>query len=146
MLIFFSFFLFWAAPTAYGSSQTRGQIGATATGLDHSHSKGDPSYICDLYQSSQQHESPNLLRGAKDRTCILMDTSQISFCCATMGTPSWPIFVLHSGASVSPSVFNFGLYWEVSFFAYLNFGIIHHFEIHINTLKWSHSERNETWF
>ena len=34
-----SFFpLFRAAPTAYGSSQTRGQIGAAAAGLHHSHS------------------------------------------------------------------------------------------------------------
>ena len=36
---FLSFFLhFRAAPTAYGSSQDRGQIGAVAIGLRHSHS------------------------------------------------------------------------------------------------------------
>ena len=37
-LFFFFFLLFGAALTAYGSSQARGQIGATATGLHHSHS------------------------------------------------------------------------------------------------------------
>ena len=37
MLPFF-FGLFRAAPTAYGGSQTRGLIGAVATGLHHSHS------------------------------------------------------------------------------------------------------------
>ena len=31
------FFLFRAAPTAYGNSQARGRIGATAAGLHHSH-------------------------------------------------------------------------------------------------------------
>ena len=36
--IFFSFLLFKAATVAYGSSQARGQIQATATGLCHSHS------------------------------------------------------------------------------------------------------------
>ena len=33
----FSFCLFRAQPTAYGGSQTRGQIGATAASLRHSH-------------------------------------------------------------------------------------------------------------
>ena len=35
--IFLSFFLFMAAPAAYGSSQARGQIGTAAAGLYHSH-------------------------------------------------------------------------------------------------------------
>ena len=35
-LFFFAFFR--AAPKAYGGSQPRGQIGATAAGLHHSHS------------------------------------------------------------------------------------------------------------
>ena len=34
---FLSFFLFMAAPAASGSSQARGQIGAAAAGLYHSH-------------------------------------------------------------------------------------------------------------
>ena len=35
---FFFFLLFRAAPLAYGGSQTRGLIRATAAGLRHSHS------------------------------------------------------------------------------------------------------------
>ena len=36
----FLFCLFRAAPTAYGGSQTRGQIGATTASRQHSHSNG----------------------------------------------------------------------------------------------------------
>ena len=32
------FAISWAAPMAHGGSQTRGRIGAVATGLHHSHS------------------------------------------------------------------------------------------------------------
>ena len=37
-LFFFFLLLFRAAPEVYGGSQARGQIGATAAGLHHSHS------------------------------------------------------------------------------------------------------------
>ena len=47
----------------------------------------DPSQICDLHHSSRQHQILNPLSGAKDWTHILMDTSHIHFCWATMGTP-----------------------------------------------------------
>ena len=40
----------------------------------------DPSCICDLHYSSQQHQILNPPSQARDRTCILMDTSQIHFC------------------------------------------------------------------
>ena len=36
--LFFVFCLFRATPTAYGGSQARAPIGATAAGLHHSHS------------------------------------------------------------------------------------------------------------
>ena len=36
--LFFFFFFFRAAPMAHGNSQTRGQIGAAAANLHHSHS------------------------------------------------------------------------------------------------------------
>ena len=38
ILLIYLFLLFRAAPMAYGSSQSRGQIGAVAAGLHHSHS------------------------------------------------------------------------------------------------------------
>ena len=36
--VLFSFLLFRAVPSVYGNSQARGRIGATTTGLCHSHS------------------------------------------------------------------------------------------------------------
>ena len=49
------FLLFRAAASAYGGSRARGQVGATAAGLHHSHSNVDPSCVCDLHPSSWQH-------------------------------------------------------------------------------------------
>ena len=57
----FVFCLFRAVPTAYGGSQAKGQIGAAAASLPH---------------SSQHHRILNPLSKARDRTRILMDTSQ----------------------------------------------------------------------
>ena len=76
---------------AYGGSQARGRIGvvayATATATP------DPSRICDLHHSSQQHWILNPLSEARDPICGLMDTSQIRFCRATAGT-TWPTLFL----------------------------------------------------
>ena len=47
----------------------------------------DLSCICDIHHSSWQCQIPDPLSKARDQTCILMDTSQICFCCATTGTP-----------------------------------------------------------
>ena len=40
----------------------------------------DLSCICDLHHSSQQHHTLNPLNEARDRTRVLMDTSQIHYC------------------------------------------------------------------
>ena len=40
----------------------------------------DPSLICDLHLSSWQHWVLNPLSKAKDRTCVLMDSSQFCYC------------------------------------------------------------------
>ena len=48
----------------------------------------DLSSICDLHHSSQQYWIPNPLSETKDPTCVLMDTSWIRLCCATIGTPA----------------------------------------------------------
>ena len=47
----------------------------------------DPSQVCDLYHSSQQHWIPHPMSKARDRTCVLMDTSLIHFHCATTEVP-----------------------------------------------------------
>ena len=62
---------------AYGASQARGGIGTAAAGLHHSHSKANPSHICDLHHSSQQYQILNPLSEARDGTRIFMDTSQV---------------------------------------------------------------------
>ena len=53
----------------------------------------DLSHICDLHHSSGQHQIPDPLIEARDWTCILMNTSRIRFCCATMGTPEMKQFL-----------------------------------------------------
>ena len=67
---FFLFLLFKAAPVAYGNSKARGQIGAVATGLCHSHShtRAEPTLKCWIL---------NPLSKARDRTHVLMDTSWV---------------------------------------------------------------------
>ena len=45
------FLLFRSTCVAYGISQARGQIGATAAGLCHSHATQDPSGVCELHHS-----------------------------------------------------------------------------------------------
>ena len=49
---FFFFLLFMTTPVAYGNCQARGQIGAIAADLYHSHKNtGDPSHIYDLHHT-----------------------------------------------------------------------------------------------
>ena len=43
--------------------------------------------VSNLYQSSRQHQIPNALSEARDRACILMDTSWVCYHWDTMGTP-----------------------------------------------------------
>ena len=83
----FFFFLYRAAPVVYGSSQARVWMGAVAAGLHHSHSNLDPSCICDLHHSSWKHQILNPLGEARDWTQILVDTRQVHYRWATMGTP-----------------------------------------------------------
>ena len=78
--LFSIFCLFRATPVAYGGSQDRDPTGATATGLYHSQD-------CELHHSSRHCRIPNPPSEARDRTCILMDASQIHFQWATAGTP-----------------------------------------------------------
>ena len=81
-VLFFPFF-FRAAPAAYGHSQARGQIGAVVTSLHHSHSNTGSEPHLHLHYSSRQR---CILNPLKDWTRILMDTSHVCLCWATMGT------------------------------------------------------------
>ena len=71
---FILFFLFMAAPEAYGSSQTRGWIGAAVAGCTTATATLDPSCICNLYRSLWQLQILNPLSKARGQTHILMDT------------------------------------------------------------------------
>ena len=77
LFVFFIFIFcyFRATPTAYGGSQARGQIGAVADSLDHSHAMQDRCLVQDLHHSSRQHWILNSLREARDGTHILTDPS-----------------------------------------------------------------------
>ena len=55
---------------------------ATATAM------WNPSCVYDLHPSSWQRQILNPLRDARDQARILMDTSQIGFCCAITRTPT----------------------------------------------------------
>ena len=69
---FFFFLVLRATPTAYGGSQARRQIRATAASLHH---------------SSRQHWILNPPSKARDQTRNLTVPSWFRFCCATTGTP-----------------------------------------------------------
>ena len=70
---------------AYGSSQARGQIGATTAGLGHSNAGSEWNQRPTPQLTATPDPYP--LSEARDQTCTLMVPSRIHFCCATMGTP-----------------------------------------------------------
>ena len=76
-VFFFFFCIFRTAPAAYGGSQPRGPIGAAPAGLHHSLSNADLSCVFDLHQSLWQCQILNPLSEARDRTLVLMHTSQV---------------------------------------------------------------------
>ena len=73
---FFFLCLFRAVPVTYGGSQPRGQIGAVAAGLHHSHSntRSKPClWPSNLHHSSRQCRILNPLSKIRDQSCVLMD-------------------------------------------------------------------------
>ena len=70
----FFFFLFIAAPAAYGNSQTRSRIATIAEGYATAMAMHDPSHICDLCHSLQQCQILNPLSEARDQTLTLPNT------------------------------------------------------------------------
>ena len=75
---FFVCLFFRATLAIYGNFQARGRTAVAAACLHHSHiATWDPSCICDLNHSSLQRWILNPLSEARDRTCILIDTSRV---------------------------------------------------------------------
>ena len=83
------FFLFRAAPAAYGGSQARGLTGAVAPVLRHSHSKAGSEPCLWFTPQFMAMSDLYLLSETRDWTCNLMVPSRNRFRCAIgMGTPS----------------------------------------------------------
>ena len=78
-ILLFFLGLLRAAPTVYGGSQARGRIESELPAYTMATAMRDLSRICNLYHSSQQVWILNPSSKARDRTCVLMDDSQISF-------------------------------------------------------------------
>ena len=79
---FFFFGPFRPVSVAYGGSQARGPIGAVAASLHHSYSNaGSKPRLWPTPQFTA------MLDQATDRTCVLMNASQIRFRWAKVGTP-----------------------------------------------------------
>ena len=84
----FSFFFFngldlWHMEVPRLGIESERQLPATAIAT----AMWDLSCICDLQHSSWQHHILNPLSGARDQTHKLMDTSQVCYHWATVGTP-----------------------------------------------------------
>ena len=56
------------------------QLPAYATATATATATPDPSLICNLHYSSQQHWIPNPLSEARNLTHILMDTNWVHYC------------------------------------------------------------------
>jgi len=72
--ILFYFIIFTATPVAYGSSQTRVRIEATAEGYATATATPHPNHTFDLCHSLQQCRILNPLSKARNRTRILTKT------------------------------------------------------------------------
>ena len=68
-------------------SQARGPIRAATGSPCHSHTRSDPSCVCDLHHRSWQHRILNPLSGVRDRTSILMDASWVCYHWTMKETP-----------------------------------------------------------
>ena len=100
LLLFYFIFFLWppprhmVVPRLGVKLELQPPAYATATAMPY------PSYICDLHHSSGQCRILNPLIEAWDQNCVLMNTSQINFCWAMMGTPQVAFYteciVLHN--------------------------------------------------
>ena len=102
-LIFFFCFFFRVTLVAYGSSQTRGQIGAAAAGTWQLQQCRVQSHVCNLSSSSQQCQILNPLNKVRGQTRIIMDTSQVCNSLSHSRNPQWPHFNLIASVKIPSS-------------------------------------------
>ena len=84
---YFYFLLFRATLVAYGGSQARGRVRATAFAT--ATTTQDPSCVCNLHHSSRQCQILNPPSKARNLTRNLIVPSWICFHCTTTGTPTF---------------------------------------------------------
>ena len=104
---------FRAAPEAYGDSQARGWIGATAASLwpqPQQHQIQAELCLWPIYHSLWQRQIFNPLSKARDRTYILMDTCWVHYHCTTTGTP--PRYILNEWAEETSGVIEWTSPWK----------------------------------
>ena len=84
------FFFFFSGPHSWHMevSQARGSNQSCSCWPTYTTATAmwDPSWVCDLHHSSWQHWILNPLSEARDQTCILVDTSWVPYCWATVRT------------------------------------------------------------
>ena len=90
--LFLSFFEFRATHTAYGIPRPGVKLELWLPAYATATATQDPSCICDLHHSSQQHQILNPLSEARDRTHNLLVPSRIHFRCAIDGNASVYVF------------------------------------------------------
>ena len=78
----------------------------------------DPSHICDLHHSSQQHQILNPLSKARDLTHNLMFPSQIRFKCTMTGIAKYSFFKLKFILLKFPSVDPPKVLWRINPFLF----------------------------
>ena len=102
--VLFFFLLFRATLVAYENSQARDRIRAAAAAASRRHSYSNLGSELRLqYHSSWQCQIPNPMSEARGQSRILMDTSQIRFCFATIGTP-WVLLLWHQTLLLMPPI------------------------------------------
>ena len=87
-------YLFRPTPTAYGSSQARCPIRASAVSLRHSHSNARSEPYLRPTPQLTQHWIFKPLSKARDWTHVLLDTNWICYCWAMTGTP-YNLFLIY---------------------------------------------------
>ena len=80
---------FKATPVEYGGSQAGVESEQSLLAYTTVSVTQDPSHICNLHHRSWQRWILNPLIKARDQTHVLMDTNQIHFHCAMVGTLKW---------------------------------------------------------
>ena len=88
---FFFSFLFRATRSAFGESQARGLIRATAAGYTTAIATPDLSHVCDLHHSSQQRRILTPLSEARNQIQNLMFPSWIHVQCVRTGIPDFSL-------------------------------------------------------